>query len=388
MISATYQWLCPQKRQRSEAERRARSLFYKRSWYEVVILSIPVFVAAGVNNFVAAIIVLSSEDAEDHLGAEIGQQFLYTFLFSYLIGKWLFHSVAKHIIACQASQTVEDRWGLLDFCKRTKSLTLLARAINENASFSIKEFMMLVLVEKVYEEEGFGAAFGGWWLGFAVFVLVLLVSTLMASGLFRLEGEMVHWLKEYDVDSFALGAGAVFVALVGKGLSVEGVTFISPNSVFYGPSAADDDGAVAGNTAAYSLFFSLGITFFLDFYYRTMLHRRRLAIIAIKLTVGWTWEVVVASFLKLVTESIELTAAQEVGVRLAIVVIILISSAAVFYWFKDGEALYLIDPFADPEVTTAETELRPGNNNNNNNNTPDNNDVAVNPMASRSTMNR
>jgi hypothetical protein len=105
-----------------------------------------------------------------------------------------------------------------------------------------------------------------------------------------------------------------------------------------------------------------------------------------RLTVGWTWEVVVASFLKLVTESIELTAAQEVGVRLAIVVIILISSAAVFYWFKDGEALYLIDPFADPEVTTAETELRPGGNNNNN--TPDNNDVAVNPMASRSTMNR
>eukprot|EP01042_Synura_sphagnicola_P009552 gene9552-12256_t len=246
---------------RSQNKDETVKIFWRRAAYEVVTLSIPVFVASGVNNFVAAIIVLSSEDSEDPQGTEIGQQFLYTFLFSYLIGKWLFHSVAKHIIACQASQTVEDRWGLLGFCKRTKSLTLLARAINENASFSIKEFMMLVLVEKVYEEEGFGAAFGGWWLGFAVFVLVLLVSTLMASGLFRLEGEMVHWLKEYDVDSFALGAGAVFVALVGKGLSVEGVTFISPNSVFYGPSEADDDGAVAGNTAAYSLFFSLGITF-------------------------------------------------------------------------------------------------------------------------------
>lgn len=89
----------------------------------------------------------------------------------------------------------------------------------------------------------------------------------------------------------------------------------------------------------------------------------------------------VTSFLTLVTESIELTAAQEVGVRLAIVVIILISSAAVFYWFKDGEALYLIDPFADPDVT-AETELRPGHNNSNNTN-----DVATNPMAS-ATMDR
>lgn len=247
---------------RSQNKDETVKIFWRRAAYEVVTLSIPVFVASGVNNFVAAIIVLSSEDAEDHLGAEIGQQFLYTFLFSYLIGKWLFHSVAKHIIACQASQTVEDRWGLLDFCKRTKSLTLLARAINENASFSIKEFMMLVLVEKVYEEEGFGAAFGGWWLGFAVFVLVLLVSTLMASGLFRLEGEMVHWLKEYDVDSFALGAGAVFVALVAKGLSVEGVTFISPNSVLYGARDDDsDDFGLVGYPQLYNVFFTFTITF-------------------------------------------------------------------------------------------------------------------------------
>lgn len=99
----------------------------------------------------------------------------------------------------------------------------------------------------------------------------------------------------------------------------------------------------------------------------------------------------VSSFLKLVTESIELTAAQEVGVRLAIVVIILISSAAVFYLFKDGEALYLIDPFADPDVQTAETELRTGNNTPNQANVStaaiNDNNVAINPMASR-TMNR
>ncbi len=39
------------------------------------------------------------------------------------------------------------------------------------------------------------------------------------------------------------------------------MTFISPNSVPCGPSAADDDEGVPGNTAAYCLFCSLGITF-------------------------------------------------------------------------------------------------------------------------------
>jgi hypothetical protein len=73
---------------------------------------------------------------------------------------------------------------------------------------------------------------------------------------------MVHWLKEYDVDSFALGAGAVFVALVAKGLSVEGVTFISPNSVLYGARDDDsDDFGLVGYPQLYNVFFTFTITF-------------------------------------------------------------------------------------------------------------------------------
>lgn len=50
-----------------------------------------------------------------------------------------------------------------------------------------------------------------------------------------------------------------------------------------------------------------------------------------------------SSLLALITESIELTTSQEVGVRFAIMVMIIIFSAIVFYVFRNGDELYTID---------------------------------------------
>lgn len=89
----------------------------------------------------------------------------------------------------------------------------------------------------------------------------------------------------------------------------------------------------------------------MDIYYCLIFH-------VFRLSVGWTWEVVVAAFLDLVTESIDLTTGEEVGVRFAVVILILLISASVFYFFKDGDELYKVDPFAAENQPTRETELQ------------------------------
>lgn len=58
------------------------------------------------------------------------------------------------------------------------------------------------------------------------------------------------------------------------------------------------------------------------------------------------------SFFDMVTESIELTPEEQIGVRVAIMVIILILSGIVFYFFKDEQDLFAIDPYEEAERLT------------------------------------
>lgn len=72
-----------------------------------------------------------------------------------------------------------------------------------------------------------------------------------------------------------------------------------------------------------------------------------------RLLVGWSWEVVVTAFFRWITETVELSTEQQVGVRFAILVLILVLSAMLFYAFKDGDEAYKIDPYATRAVNTS-----------------------------------
>lgn len=238
--------------------------YQRRAWYETVLISIPVFIAAGLNNLVASIIELSSEDAKSPESAKIGQQFLYTFIFSYFGGKFCFYQLSSYIQSCRNSNASGDNSvGIMSFLRSTKSLTLCARLFSENSSFAIKEFLLLVLVEDFYNKEGFGVAIGGWALSWGIFALSIIIFSLIFAFVFKCNSTMVEWMMDYDLDSFALGVGAMLVAIVAKGLAVEGVVFVGNNSILYGDSneETNDDG-LHGLPSLYNITFTIGILMF------------------------------------------------------------------------------------------------------------------------------
>lgn len=79
---------------------------------------------------------------------------------------------------------------------------------------------------------------------------------------------------------------------------------------------------------------------------------------ACRLLVGWSWEVVVTAFFRWITDTIALSMEQQVGVRFAILVLILCLSALTFYAFKNEDEAYKIDPYA-PRTANTTTATSP-----------------------------
>lgn len=71
----------------------------------------------------------------------------------------------------------------------------------------------------------------------------------------------------------------------------------------------------------------------MEYYAHYSLHRKATMNIAVKLTVGWTWEIFVFFLFQSITDSNNLSEAANVAFRLGVALAIIILSVIVYYYF-------------------------------------------------------
>lgn len=251
------------KKNESEALKKKKGLYWRQSIFELVYSSLPVFIAAGVNNFVASFIALITEGSVNHVSTEIGVLFLYTFL-SYSFGKYAFSYIYSYMHSDRdmaSSSSSNSKVEIMSRLDQLKLLPLLARVLNENAAFSMKEFLVVLIMEHVYVEHGFGAAFGTWLSWTTLFCLVLAASVVVGFQQLRFSLKMQKKLIEFDADAFSFSIAALLIILVASGLSVVGFTFISESSVLFSYEVEDDEIDVPSSIVKiYNVLFTFGIS--------------------------------------------------------------------------------------------------------------------------------
>ena len=151
-----------------------RRFLTNRCLYELLSAAVPVFLAAGVSNFVTSIIHLISESANDPEQAVILQAFVYAVLTS-IFGKYFLYLIHMNMNEKSAGGSI-NHW-----LHKNKYTSLTSNFLIENAGFAWKEFLIIFLMEIVYVDYGFGAAFGAWLAWIGIYVLIIIISAWVIS---------------------------------------------------------------------------------------------------------------------------------------------------------------------------------------------------------------
>jgi hypothetical protein len=234
-------------------ELQIKEFLTSRAFYDLLCSSLPVFLAAGINNFVGSVIRLISETSEEPEAAELGQALVYA-LITYFLGKYL-----NHLIRIVSIDSSYDKSPFVQNIKSLKLFPLFVQLLTENTAFAWKEFMLVFVMKMVFEEDGFGAALG-LWIGMVIFFICIMgFSGLWIGYCYRhsKQGKLFEQSLEYDADAFSLGTAVVLTALLGKGFAGIGIDYLDSDSYLYSYEREDD--TVTNNTGGsyFALYFSI-----------------------------------------------------------------------------------------------------------------------------------
>lgn len=151
--------------------------------------SLPVFIAAAINQAVAQLIDAAA--GTSHVTIIISLNMVYS-LFSHIFGIWI-------IVSLSQSNYLYRYW---------------TRICTENASFSWKQTFTLVVLKWLYSPSGAGMAFFAWFITF-ILVLVLIYVSCFVRHLFFFGSNVVHKsLVEFDTDVFSLAIAFSFTIII------------------------------------------------------------------------------------------------------------------------------------------------------------------------------
>eukprot|EP01031_Cornospumella_fuschlensis_P029020 gene29020-35029_t len=222
---------------------------------ELLYAALPVFVAASISNFITSLIEYIAEDAEDPEAIEISLSVVVALLL-YVYGKyftWLMVGTppvgdGEKASCSQNIKTLLERYNMLN---------PVLRVASENSGFIIKDFMVQLLLNTVYKDQGFGATFGLWLL------CVVMCTTAIqgAAYLHKSAGfgpEQQARLLHYDCDAFCLGVAYVLTALLAQGSAKAGFRYISSSSYIYSYEDDHDDNPSGTDNSYLYLYFVVG----------------------------------------------------------------------------------------------------------------------------------
>lgn len=214
---------------------------------------VPVFMASSVAFFVMELVeytVESSHDGKEALNASLS--FLSAFVV-FIGGKlitWALMAAEREAKLAATEDRAVQFNAVIDWLRREKLSHCLVHFVAELSGFLLKDFIVVMVLELVYGEHGFGPAFGVWvLLAVAAPILVRLAAYVLRRMRLSIEEQAAQ--LDFDTDSWALGFAYAFTVLLAQGSAGCGFTYISPSSYVYSYEDDYDDEGTASNSYTY-----------------------------------------------------------------------------------------------------------------------------------------
>lgn len=264
-MGCIWSWCCGEEETEEQKQKKAKLL--QIAQLQVLRSSIPVFIAAGVNNFVSSLIEYIAEESEHPIRSLIFQSLAYTIIV-FLLGKCVVCYVrkqqqetedAKRIPSYNPSRdnsivTVSSFGGptpppapVIHQSRLWQNITkyqldeFLCSTVTENSGFAWKEFLVIYILEYFNEEYGYVGAWGMWIMWVGIFLISLRLFNRFQKK-FHLNHHLSALLSHFDTEAYAFAIAYVFSALVALGFQEDGMRYVN-NESFLFEWKHDDDGS-------------------------------------------------------------------------------------------------------------------------------------------------
>jgi hypothetical protein len=259
-----YSCCCGEEETEEQKERKAR--IHQLAQLQVIQSSLPVFIAAGINNFVSSLIKLIAEDSEDHVGSLIGQSLAYTVIV-FVVGKIVVYEIRHKQHEVEEAKRIAKMKNLEEEVSRENSIVTVSSyggnnptippaapivplsrfwqtifnykldeficgTLTENAGFAWKEFLVIYVLEFFNEEYGYGPAWGMWIMWVGIFLITLRVFARVQRH-FHVPHHVGTILLHFDAEAYAFAIAFVLSALIALGFEETGNRYAGKESFLF-----------------------------------------------------------------------------------------------------------------------------------------------------------
>jgi hypothetical protein len=267
-------------RKQTKEEKDEHRLVYRKASRRLIQSALPVFLAAGVNNFAASLIdYIADENQHTLVGAVVGQTLAYAVI-SYMIGRYGTFLIRKmqredneHANLVQrmirekatADPQLQSALRADQFPSLQRSSTwlwmkdcdmdeLLCDILAENAGFAWKEFMVVFVLDIFYFSFGLGAAYGMWVMSVGMSLLWLRFSRQFMTNL-HLNGHLIDDMLHFDGEVFGFSFAFTLTVLCAVLSMTTGLDYATGEGFLFESWAITDDDSTELTPAGNPLFF-------------------------------------------------------------------------------------------------------------------------------------